>query len=78
MKRLILVLKGLLLYTTILAVILLVGGVDSLYDNGYLMEAIIIVAILIYLCHKMISKEERDTVLGNKFLKRWTNDNMNL
>lgn len=63
-----LVFKGILLYTTIIAVILFIGGVDSIYDNGYFTEGIILVAGMIYACYKCINEKECDILLLNKYL----------
>ena len=51
-------LKGVLLYTTFIVCMLAIGGIDSLYDNGYFFETIFVVGGLIYLCKKTISEEE--------------------
>ena len=61
-----LILKGILLYTTIIVVILYVCGVDNIYDNGYFFPATGIVALLIYICYKTITEEEADILSGNK------------
>lgn len=53
-----LILKGVLLWVTAFAVILFISGVDSLYDNGYLFQALIAVAVMIFCCYKLISEEE--------------------
>lgn len=58
MKRFKLILKGVLLWITVFAVMLFVSGVDSIYDNGYFIHSIIVCAILCYTCHKLISEEE--------------------
>lgn len=62
-----LVFKGILLYITIIVSFLFVGGVDSLYDNGYFTLSVVIVAALIYACYKTISKEDADTLLLTKY-----------
>lgn len=66
MKTMKLILKGILLYTTMIAAMLYVGGVDSIYDNGYFLPATGIVALLIYICYKTITEEEADILSGNK------------
>lgn len=68
MKTTKLILKGLLFYTTIILSILYVCSVDSIYDNNYFLTATGIVALLIYICYKTITKEEVDILSGNKFL----------
>lgn len=66
MKTIKLILKGILLYTTIIAAILYICGVDSIYDIGYFLPATGIVALLIYICYKTITKEEANILSGNK------------
>lgn len=66
MKTIKLILKGILLYTTMIAAMLYVCGVDSIYDNGYFIPATGIVALLIYICYKTITEEEADILSGNK------------
>lgn len=66
MKTIKLILKGILLYTTMIAAMLYVCGVDSIYDNGYFLPATGIVALLIYICYKTITEEEADILSGNK------------
>lgn len=66
MKTIKLILKGILLYTTMIAAMLYVCGVDSIYNNGYFIPATGIVALLIYICYKTITEEEADILSGNK------------
>lgn len=49
MKTIKLILKGILLYTTMILAMLYICGVDSIYDNGYFLPATGIVALLIYI-----------------------------
>lgn len=66
MKTIKLILKGILLYTTIIAAMLYICVVDSIYDNGYFLPATGIVALLIYICYKTITGEKADILSGNK------------
>lgn len=66
MKTIKLILKGILLYTTMILAMLYICGVDSIYDNGYFLPATGIVALLIYICYKTITEEEADILSGNK------------
>lgn len=66
MKIIKLILKGILLYTTMILAMLYICGVDSIYDNGYFLPATGIVALLIYICYKTITEEEADILSGNK------------
>lgn len=61
-----LILKGILLYTTMILAMLYICGVDSIYDNGYFLPATGIVVLLIYICYKTITEEEADILSGNK------------
>lgn len=61
-----LLLKGVLLYTTFVVCILAIGGIDSLYDNGYFFETVAVVVGLIYLCKKTITEEEFNTLILSK------------
>ncbi len=60
-------LKGVLFYTTFLVCMLAIMGIDSLYDNGYFLETILVVGGLIYLCKKIISEEEFNILSLDKF-----------
>ena len=51
---------------------LAIGGIDSLYDNGYFFETILVVGGLIYLCKKTISEEEFNIL---PFFNNYTYDN---
>jgi hypothetical protein len=68
-KKVILCLKGILLYTTGIVAMLFISGIDSIYDNGYFEIAVLIVAGLIYACYKTISNEELDALCFTKLLK---------
>lgn len=63
-------LKGALLYITFIVCFLVIGGIDSLYDEGYFFETIIVVAGLIYLCERTISKEEFEVLSLNVFFSK--------
>lgn len=62
-----LVLKGILFYTTIIATLLFMAGVDSIYDEGYFFTSIVIVVAMIYTCYKSLNKKEVDTLLLMKY-----------
>ena len=63
-------LKALLLYTTFIVCMFAAMGIDSLYDKGYFVWTIIIVAGLIYWCKKVITEEEFNTLSFDNFFKR--------
>lgn len=66
MKKMKLILKGILVYTTIILTLCYIGGIDNLFDNGYILPATGIVALLIYICYKNITKEELYILSGDK------------
>lgn len=69
MKRIKLILKGMLLYVTAFAVMLFILGVDSIYDNGYFIQSLIAIAVMCYVCYKLISEEELEKIT----LYKWFN-----
>lgn len=66
-NKLILFLKGLLLYVTALFILLFISGIDSIYEQGYFVEAIIIGGTLCFACTKSISYEELKTLTFSKY-----------
>lgn len=62
-----LIIKGVLLYVTILATLLYMMGIDSIYDNGYFFHGLILVLILIGVCYKTINKEELEILTLNRY-----------
>lgn len=76
MKTIKLILKGILLYTTIIVAMLYVCVVDSIYEDGYFLTATGIVALLIYICYKTITEEEADILSGNKLFGELPDDEL--
>ena len=66
MKSIKLILKGILLWVSILIVILSVCSIDSIADKGYgwLFSMVILDIILILTCHNTITEEEYKIVSG--------------
>lgn len=60
------ILKGLLLYTTIIAIVLYICAVESLLINGYLLISTLIVIGLIYSCKKTLTKQDINTLTFNQ------------
>lgn len=58
MNKFKLIIKGILLWTTVFMTILFVAGVDSIYDNGYFFQTLIAIVVMIFCCYKLISKKE--------------------
>ena len=69
MRKFKLIIKGIMLWITAFMTILFISGVDSIHDNGYFFQALIVVAIMIFCCYKLISKEEFEILS----LYRWFN-----
>lgn len=46
------------------------AGVDSIYDNGYFIQFIIVIIALCYICYKTISKEELKILTMDKLLNK--------
>ena len=63
-----LIIKGVLLYVTILVTLLYMMGIDSIYDNGYFFHGLILVLILIGVCYKTTNKEELEILTLHKYL----------
>ena len=70
MKRFKLILKGVLLWVTVFAVMLFISGVDSIYDNGYFIHSIVICAVLCYACYKLIFEEELEKITLHKWFNK--------
>lgn len=62
-----LVLKGILLYTTAISICLFMAMIDSIYNNGYFIHSIIVIAALICACFKTITEEEYNTLVLTKY-----------
>lgn len=68
MKKIKMVLKGMLLYVTTLVVMLFTSGVDSIYNAGYFIPSILVCVILCCLCNKFISRKELEVLSGYRWL----------
>lgn len=68
MRTIKLIIKGVLLYVTVLVTLLYIMGIDSIYDNGYFFHGLILILILIGVCYKTINKEELEILTFNKYL----------
>lgn len=63
-----LILKGVLLYVTFIVCMLVMACIDSIHDDIYFVEAVLIVAGLIFWCKKVITEEEfKILLLDNLF-----------
>lgn len=69
MKEMKFVIKGVILWMTLFAVILYISGIDSIIDNGYFIVSTLSIAIMCFACYKLISVEELETLLLYKWYK---------
>lgn len=67
--------KGILLYTTIVVYLVSAMWIDIIHEKGYLLIDIVICAVLMYACYKIISEEEADT-LTNKHIYKGIEDDV--
>ena len=67
------IIKGILLWTTACVTILFIAGVDSIDDNGYFFQTLIVVAVMIFCCYKLISEGEFEVLS----LYKWFNKVIN-
>ena len=63
-----LIIKGVLLYVTTLVTLIFMIGINSIYDQGYFSYGVMLVATLIFVCYKTISKEELEILTLYKYL----------
>lgn len=69
MKNIKFILKGMLLWVTAFTVLFFISGIDGLVDNGYFIQSLITIAIMVYTCYKLISGEELKKIT----MYKWTN-----
>lgn len=70
MKTIRLILKGILLYVTLLTIICFISCVDVIYNNGWFIQSIITCAVLCYTSYKLISGEELETLTFYKYFEK--------
>ena len=63
-----LILKGVLLWVTAFAAVVFISGVDSLYDNGYFFQTLIVVIAMCCTCLYTITEEELKIISGYNLL----------
>lgn len=66
MNKFKLILKGVLLWTTIIAIILFISGIDGI-PFSYIIVSLIVIPILCYTCYKVISEDELETLTLCKY-----------
>lgn len=63
MNKIKLIIKGMMVWVTILSTLLFIAGIDSIYDNGYFFQTLIAVMTMCYACFKFVSKEEYKRIM---------------
>ena len=63
MNKIKLIIKGMIVWVTILSTLLFIAGIDSIYDNGYFFQTLIAVMTMCYACFKFVSKEEYKRIM---------------
>lgn len=69
MKAFKLIIKGVLLYVTILVTLLYMMSIDSIYDNGYFIHGLVIILVLVGVCYKTINKEELEILTLSRYFQ---------
>lgn len=57
------IIKGIMVWVTMLSTLLFITGIDSIYDNGYFFQTLIAVMTMCYACFKFVSKEEYKRIM---------------
>lgn len=68
MKNILLILKGILLYTTIISIIITICGIEDIVENNKLLFPVISI-IGVIACYKLLSSREIDKLLFMDFFK---------
>ena len=66
MNKFKLILKGVLLWTTIIAIALFISGIDGI-PFSYIIISLVVISILCYTCYKVISEDELETLTLYKY-----------
>lgn len=62
-----LILKGILLYSTVFVVMLFISGIDSICENNYVIQFLITILFLISICCKLVTKTELKQLTFNLY-----------
>ena len=73
MNKFKLILKGIMLWITAFVTMFFISGVDSIYNNGYFFQTLIVIVMMIFCCYKLISAEEFEILI----LSKWFNNKLN-
>ena len=63
MNKIKLIIKGMMVWITILSTLLFITGIDSISDTGYFFQTLIAVMKMCYACFKFVSKEEYKRIM---------------
>ena len=66
MNKFKLILKGVLLWTTIITIALFISGIDGI-PFSYIIISLVVISILCYTCYKVISEDELETLTLCKY-----------
>lgn len=66
MRRFKLILKGVLLYTTLLLTLLFIIGIDS-FHLYYIGASLVVLPLLYYICYKTITEDELEVLSFCKY-----------
>lgn len=69
MKTFKMILKGILLYTTMLSLLLTLGALESIIINHYIVRTTVLNCCLLIACYKTISFKEFYILTGNTLFK---------
>lgn len=58
-----LVLKKILFLCTLLVILLAMCGIEGIYDKGYFLPVIAVIAMLVFVCKMAIKKEDWNKIL---------------
>ena len=70
MNKFKLIFKGVMLWITAFVSGFFITGIDSICDNGYFIQFLVVTIILYYICYKTISKEELETLTLHKWFNK--------
>ena len=73
MNKFKLILKGIMLWITAFVTMFFISGVDSIYNNGYFFQTLIVIVMMIFCCYKLISEDEFEILI----LSKWFNNKLN-
>lgn len=62
--------KGILLWNTFVSIILFLGGIDGLNEQGMLIPALLWCTFLSLLCYKYIDKDEFNVLSLSNFINK--------